>query len=186
MEKTKITNNVFIPMPVVLVGANVDGKANFMAVGWVSRVNLNPPMIAVGINKAHYTHHGILENKTFSVCVPDCSMVQKTDYCGVKSGKTVDKSKVFQVFYGETKTAPMAQECPLCMECNLVQTLDLPSNTLFLGEIVGAYADEKCLTSGKPDTKKIDPFLLSMPHNHYFSIGNDIAQAWNIGLEIKP
>jgi flavin reductase (DIM6/NTAB) family NADH-FMN oxidoreductase RutF len=55
-EKIKINNNVFVyPMPVTLLGANVEGKANFMALGWVSRVNANPPMIGVGVNKSHYT-----------------------------------------------------------------------------------------------------------------------------------
>ncbi|HVO65520.1 MAG TPA: flavin reductase, partial [Syntrophales bacterium] len=68
MKKIKIRKNNFVyPMPMVLVGTVVDDRANFMAVGWVSRVNFNPPMIAVALGKYHYTNAGIHKNKTFSV-----------------------------------------------------------------------------------------------------------------------
>ncbi len=64
MQKQNIDTNVYLyPMPVVLLGAEVQGKPNFMTVGWVSRVNFKPPMIAVGINKAHYTPGGILRTE---------------------------------------------------------------------------------------------------------------------------
>ena len=65
MDKVKIGKNTFVyPMPMVLVGTVVNGKANFMAVGWVSRVNFNPPMIAVALGKYHYTNGGIHKNKS--------------------------------------------------------------------------------------------------------------------------
>jgi flavin reductase (DIM6/NTAB) family NADH-FMN oxidoreductase RutF len=70
MEKSEIGLNVFIPMPVVLVGTQVAGKANFMAVGWITRANGNPPMIACGIGNHHFTTRGIAETKTFSVNIP--------------------------------------------------------------------------------------------------------------------
>jgi flavin reductase (DIM6/NTAB) family NADH-FMN oxidoreductase RutF len=115
MGKIRINANVFMyPMPVVLVGAIANGKPNFMAVGWVSRVNANPPMLAIGINKAHHTPEGIKENGTFSVNVPRANMVDKVDYCGLVSGKKDDKARLFQVFYGDLKTAPMINECPIC------------------------------------------------------------------------
>ena len=70
MGKIQIGNNFFIPMPVVLVGTQVSGKANFMTVGWCSRANANPPMIVCGIGNHHYTPKGIAEAKTFSVNIP--------------------------------------------------------------------------------------------------------------------
>ena len=64
MEKIKLDKNSFLyPMPMVLVGAVVDGRANFMAVGWVSRVNFNPPMMAVALGKSHYTNAGITRTR---------------------------------------------------------------------------------------------------------------------------
>ncbi|WP_269848686.1 flavin reductase family protein [Methanosarcina horonobensis] len=134
-EKIKIDNNVFVyPMPVTLLGANLKGKANFMALGWVSRVNANPPMLGVGVHKSHYTPEGIMENRSFSVNFPHSEMVKKTDYCGLVSGEKVDKSGLFEVFYGELETAPMIKECTLNLECRLIETLEFPTNFFFLWE----------------------------------------------------
>jgi flavin reductase (DIM6/NTAB) family NADH-FMN oxidoreductase RutF len=182
MKKTRIDSNAFVyPMPVVLIGAMVKGKANFMTVAWVSRVNYRPAMIAFASGKAHYTNSGIKENKVFSVNVPGQSLIKETDRCGLVSGKNEDKSKMFEVFYGELKNAPMVEQCALSMECKLVDTVQLPSNTLFIGEIIAAFSEEKYLTEGKPDIEKIRPFTLSMPDNRYWSMGENIGLAWKVG-----
>ena len=186
MKKVKIENNAFVyPMPMVLVGTRVQNKANFMAVGWVARVNFNPPMIAVALGKTHYTNEGIHREKTFSVNVPSRELIEKVDYCGLVSGKKTDKSQIFEIFYGEMPNTPMAQDCPLCMECKLVQAVDLPSNTLFIGQIMGTYTEEKYLTDGKPDIIKINPFTLTMPDNQYWAVGQNAGKAWEIGKNYK-
>ncbi|HUL62821.1 MAG TPA: flavin reductase family protein [Methanocella sp.] len=185
MDKVSIGNNAFIfPMPIVLVGTQAMGKANFMAVGWVSRANASPPMIAVMINKSHYTTPFIVENGTFSVCAPSAGMREKVDYCGLVSGEKVDKSKLFDVFYGALKTAPMIRECPLCIECRLVKAVELPTNDIFIGEIAASYADARCLTDGKPDFKKVDPLLLTMPDNGYWTLGARVGKAWSDGKRL--
>ena len=176
MKKIKLTSNIFLPMPVSLVGAVVNNKPNFLTVGWVSRVNANPPMIMVALNHSHYTNLGISENKTFSVCIPSSKLVDKTDYCGIKSGKIIDKSELFTVIYGELNTAPMIAECPVNLECKLVSEVDLPTNTVFIGEIVNAYADEACLTNDKPDYKKMEAVILTIPDNNYWKIGENVAR----------
>jgi flavin reductase (DIM6/NTAB) family NADH-FMN oxidoreductase RutF len=182
MEKVKIASNAFLyPMPMVLIGTMVKDKPNFMTVAWVSRVNYQPPMIAFASGNNHYTNSGIKENKVFSVNIPNRNLIKETDHCGLVSGKNADKSKIFEVFYGELKNAPMAEQCPLSMECKLVDTVQLPSNTLFIGEIMAAYSESRYLTGGNPDIKKIQPFTLSMPDNAYWSIGENIGSAWSIG-----
>ncbi|AAM03781.1 TPA: flavin reductase family protein [Methanosarcina acetivorans] len=184
-EKIKINNNVFIyPMPVTLLGANVKGKANLMALGWVSRVNANPPMLGVGVNKSHYTPEGIAENGSFSVNFPYSGMVKKTDYCGLVSGEKVDKSGLFEVFYGELKTAPMIKECTLNLECRVVETLEFPTNYFFVGEIIAAYSEEQYLIQGKPDIKKMDPLLLTMPDNSYWTVGDYAGAALKTGKSL--
>jgi len=181
MEKKQIGQNFFIPMPVVLVGTQVNGKANFMAVGWITRANGNPPMIACGIGNHHATAGGITETKTFSVNIPSSDLLEKTDYCGIVSGEKTDKSQVFDVFYGSLETAPMILECPVTLECRLVQSVLLPTHTLFIGEIAGAYADGRVIKDNKPDFPAIDPLFLTMPDNRYWTLGKYAGDAWSAG-----
>jgi flavin reductase (DIM6/NTAB) family NADH-FMN oxidoreductase RutF len=186
MDKIKIGNNAFVyPMPMVLAGAMVDGKPNFMAVGWVARVNFQPPMIGIALGKTHYTNEGIHKNQTFSVNVPGMDLIEKVDYCGLVTGRKTDKSEIFGVFYGELGSAPMVRECPLCMECKLVQAVDLPSNTLYIGQIMETFTEERYLTEGKPDIQKINPFTLTMPDNQYWKLGSNAGEAWAIGKKFK-
>lgn len=185
MNRIKINNNAFVyPMPMTIVGAEVNGKANFMAVAWVTRVCYQPPLIAVSLNKAHYTNAGVHEHKCFSVCIPDINLMEKTDYSGIVSGKKTDKSALFTVFKGETTGAPMIDECPLCMECKVHSVVDFPTNELFIGEIVGAYIKEEFITDGKPDIKKMNPFVLTMPDNFYWSVGEQLGKGWSIGKNL--
>ena len=88
MSKIKIGNNVSAyPMPITLLGTKINNKANFMTLAWITRVNGNPPLFGVGINKVHHTSEGINENKTFSINFPSEEMITETDYCGLVSGK---------------------------------------------------------------------------------------------------
>jgi flavin reductase (DIM6/NTAB) family NADH-FMN oxidoreductase RutF len=174
------------PMPVVLVGANVDGKPNFLAIAWFMEAARRPPKVAVALNKAHYTNRGIKENKTFSVCIPSEDMVEATDYCGLVSGSKTDKSGVFDVFYGQLKSAPMITECPVNLECSLDKVVDNGSNELFIGDIVSTYTEEKYLTDGAVDIKKTKPFMLSLNDRQYYALGKPKAKAWNAGKNYKP
>ena len=186
MEKIKIAAKTFIyPMPVTLLGSTFQGKANFMALGWLTRVNANPPKLAAGVLKSHATAPAIQEAKTFSINFPSAEMIAVTDYCGIVSGKNVDKSGLFDVFYGDLKTAPMIKACPLCLECQLTDTLEFESDMLFVGEIAAAYCGADYLTDGKPDVKKLNPLVLTMPDNSYWTIGAYAGKAWGIGKDFK-
>jgi flavin reductase (DIM6/NTAB) family NADH-FMN oxidoreductase RutF len=170
----------------MLVGANVKGKANFLAVAWFMAASYSPPKVAVSLNKAHYTNQGIKENRTFSVCVPSEDLVEATDYCGLISGSEADKSRVFEVFYGKLKTAPMIEACPVNLECSLDKVIDNgPRNELFIGDIVSTYTEEKYLTGGVFDIKKAKPFILSHSGRQYYSLGEPKAKAWNVGKNFK-
>ncbi|MBP7632865.1 flavin reductase family protein [Candidatus Ozemobacteraceae bacterium] len=176
-----IDKNTFVPMPVVLVGTMHDGVPNFMPVGWISRVNAQPPMLGIGLYKGHATSAAIEEHREFSVCLPGKELIERVDYCGLVSARKESKATVFKTFSNELKFAPMIEECPLCMECKLVKSVDLPSNTFFIGEIVATYADPLILTDNKPDMTKMHGMILTMPDNRYWNIGDTIGQAWNIG-----
>jgi flavin reductase (DIM6/NTAB) family NADH-FMN oxidoreductase RutF len=186
MEKIDIGKNGFVyPMPVALLGTKIDDKSNFMALGWVMRASINPPLLTVSVNKNHLTNKAIRENKTFSVNFPSIELIEETDYCGLVSGKTTDKSDLFEIYYGNLETAPMIKECPLSLECKLNDTYEMPTSDLFIGEIVATYTEEKYLTDNKPDIEKINPAVLTMPDNNYWKVGENIGKAWNIGKNLK-
>jgi flavin reductase (DIM6/NTAB) family NADH-FMN oxidoreductase RutF len=186
MEKIKIDRNILgYPMPVVLVGTEIENRPNFMAVAWIARVNFQPPMVGVAIGKRQFTNQGIKAHQTFSVNIPIAGLIERVDYCGLVSGRTHDKSKVFELFYGELPHTPMARQCPINMECKVVQTVDLPADNLYIGEIVNTYSEDRYLTEGKPDVHKIDPFTLTMPDNNYWKVGTNAGKAWSIGKSYK-
>ena len=88
MKKISINENAYpYPMPMVVLGTLVEDRPNFMAVGWVTRVNFQPPMIAVALGKGHYTNGGIHATGAFSVNIPGIDLLEKVDYCGLVSGE---------------------------------------------------------------------------------------------------
>lgn len=186
MSKIAIEKNLFcLPWTQTLLGTHLGGKPNFMALDWLTRVNYQPAMLGICVNKGHASNAAIRETGEFSVNIPTVDMVDVTDYCGIVSGSKTDKSRLFEVFYGELKSAPLITDCPLNIECRLVQSIDLPTNTLFIGEIVNIYSEEKYLQNGKPDVKKIRPFLLTMPDNRFWSVGEQVGNAWKDGVAYK-
>ncbi len=179
-------DNFLYPMPMALVGANVGGKPNFLAVAFFSAIQMKPPILAVSLNKVRYTNDGIKENKTFSVNIPSVELMEATDYCGIKSGKSVDKSGVFETFYGKLETAPMIKNCPVCMECRLIEVVDVVTdNIVFVGEVAETYMDDQHLTGGVPDLIKTKPFLFSVREKKYIGIGEIIGGAWKAGKDYK-
>jgi flavin reductase (DIM6/NTAB) family NADH-FMN oxidoreductase RutF len=185
MEKINMGSNVYIPMLVTLLGVNVEDRPNFMALGWISRLNASPPLLGAAINKFHYSAEGIRENETFSINIPSKEMMKETDYCGLTSGRESDKSKIFKVFYGELETAPMIEQCPLCIECKLIDIHPLPSNDLIIGEIVESYTERRYLSNDALDAQKIDPLFLTMPDNNYWTLGDNVGKAWEVGKDMK-
>ncbi len=174
------------PMPMSLIGANIDGKANFLAAAWYTSLSYDPPRVAVALNKIHYTNQGIKTNNTFSLCIPSEDLLNATDYCGMVTGAKTDKSDVFAVFYGKLETAPMISECPVCFECKLEKVVDNSTHELFIGEIVSTFTEEKYLTNGVVDLKKIKPFMLSFQDQSYFGLGELQGKAWREGKNYKP
>jgi flavin reductase (DIM6/NTAB) family NADH-FMN oxidoreductase RutF len=184
MEK-KVTlgpRTLLFPMPAVLVGAVVDGKPNFMTAAWCGIASHKPPAISVALRKGRYTLKGIEKEKAFSINIPSTDLVKKVDFCGMYSGKDRDKSKVFEVFYGNTE-APLVEECPVNLECKLIHSLDLGSHVLIIGEIIESYVSADCIKNGKVDIKKIDPLVYTTDLQVYQGLGEVIAMAYHVGKQ---
>ncbi len=186
MNKKSIDKTQFcLPWTQTLLGTLVNGRVNFMALDWLTRVNYQPAMLGICVNRTHASNASIRETGEFSINVPSVDMVAVTDYCGIVSGRTVDKSGLFEVFYGELPAAPMIINCPLNIECQVVRTVELETNTFFIGEIRNIYSEDKYLDDGKPDVRKIRPFLLTMPDNRFWAVGEQVGNAWKDGVAFK-
>jgi flavin reductase (DIM6/NTAB) family NADH-FMN oxidoreductase RutF len=188
MKKIFDQKNLFcLPWPQTILGTHLDGKVNFMTLDWLTLVNFKPAILGICVNKGNATHGAIIDTGEYSINVPGTDMVAVTDYTGLVSGKRTDKSDLFEVFYGELQAAPMIQECPLNLECKVVQRVDLPTNSFFIAEIITIYSDESVMTDNKPDITKIKPFVLTMPDNRFWAIGDFIGKAWHEGKGfLKP
>jgi flavin reductase (DIM6/NTAB) family NADH-FMN oxidoreductase RutF len=136
--------------------------------------------------KKQYTGEGIKANKTFSINLPGKNLVIETDYIGIVSGRTEDKSQIFDVFYGDETTAPMIKQCPLNYELKLVDTVEVPGSNLFIGEIINAYLDQEKVTGHQPDLPAMEPFMLvETPANHYYPLGSQLAEAFKVGKALS-
>jgi len=175
------------PMPAMLVGADVEGRPNFMAVAWGGIACSDPPMISVAIRHARHTLKGIKQNQVFSVNIPSVEQVKETDYCGMVSGSKADKARAcrFKVFNGKLGNAPLIEQCPVNLECKVVQILDLGSHSLVIGQIEETYVSEDCLTEGRPDVDKIKPLTyVTSPAARYQGLGEVVGKAWSVGKHL--
>jgi flavin reductase (DIM6/NTAB) family NADH-FMN oxidoreductase RutF len=181
MEKTKINNVPFGPFPTAIVGAIVNNKLNYVTVG-ACGVVCQKPILYVSLKNTHYTTLGIKSDGYFSLNIPSASLVAKTDYCGIASGNSVDKSEVFTPFYDNAGNAPLISECSMNFLCKVVQTVPVFDFSMFLGEIVATYINDDCLTDGKPDPKKINPII--MMGASYWNLESQIGLAFKEGSKV--
>ncbi len=186
MKKIPLGAHPYIyPMPTVIVSTIVDGRPNFTTVSYVGVVQHTPPMVSVTLVNTHIANRGIKHNKTFSINIPNTRMMKVTDFTGMNSGDKVDKSALFNLFYGDLITAPMIMETPLNLECRLINVIDLNNDSeIFIGEIVQSFSEKKYLRRGYPYMKKLDPILFSINSNSYYNVGRRIGWAWKAGLKI--
>lgn len=173
--KKKIANIPFGPYIAVLAGATVNGKPNYATIGAYGVVS-QKPVLYISLKKSHYTTAGVIENGYFSVNIPSSDAIEKTDYCGTVSGNTVDKSQIFESFYDEAGSAPMIKECPVNYLCKVIQTIPIFDFTMFLGEIVAAYADEGCLENERPNALKVKPTVLM--DTGYFALHDRVGSVF--------
>ena len=183
MKKVSIGKYPYVyPIPIVLLGADVDGRPNFCTIGNCGIVSVHPAVVYVSSDRSHYTNIGIKKTDRFSLNFPSTDLCQKADYCGLVSGKNSDKSRVFSTIYDELKTTPMIEECPINVLCAVIQVVEIYQMDVFIADVIEAYADEDCIVDGKPNIKKIDPLIYSVKGN-YWSIGSEIAKPFSVGKE---
>ncbi|VBB05885.1 Hypothetical protein LUCI_1096 [Lucifera butyrica] len=182
MKKIKMQNRPSGPFPTILVGADVNGRPDYTTVGACGVVSMEP-VLYISLKDTHHSTGGVKENGYFSVNIPSADLVQKTDFCGVVSGKTVDKSGLFTPFYDEQGKAPMISECPINILCKVIQSMPMSGFEMFFGEIVAVYVSEDCLKDGQIDPEKVNPVMMMYPY--YFELGQKIGTIYQDGLNYK-
>ncbi len=189
MNKIKIdVIPLLFPHPTVMVGADVNGKPDFVTVAWANIACGSPPWIAIALNGVRHSLKGIRENMAFSVNIPDTTLVKETDYCGIATGAKTDKARDcnFNVFYGGVAGAPFIEQCPVNIGCTAEHILKLGSHYLIAGPIKEILVSGDCMTDGKPDAGKIDPIIyMTYPAGTYNKVGEFLGPAFRIGKEIK-
>ena len=178
------------PVPIVLVGAQVDGRANFETLGDCALAGIRPALVMISSGADHHTNQGILANGTFSVNIPNTALLEKVDVCGMVSGRNVDKSALFDVFYGALETAPLIRECPVNLECRVLREFSIEHRQVFVGEVVETHIDAAFAEEVAPgkwrvaDVTRLDPVLYALD-NQYYGIGAPIGTGYEVGKPLK-
>lgn len=184
MSKVKIGSKAsVVPSPVILVGAMIKDKPNYNVLGNFGVICLGSVTVMISSHKSHYTNDGINKNKCFSINIPHTEIAQVTDYCGLFSGRDVDKSNIFTSFYGELENAPMIEECLINLECKVIDKLLISDMEMFIAEVVQTYVKEDILINDRIDMNLLKPLLLY--GRSYTTIDKPLSQAFNIGKNLK-
>ena len=179
MNKKNIGNLLALyPKPMTVVGAQVEGKINWLVVGHTGIIGHD--RILLSMNKQHYTNQGIRKSKKLSINLVSREMLPKADYVGSVSGETVDKSGVLAYHIGENGT-PVIDESPLTMECNVVDIYETDGFDNFICTVVNTYAAPDVLDStGKLDYTRLKPVLFAFPTYSYLATGEIIGKCLNL------
>jgi flavin reductase (DIM6/NTAB) family NADH-FMN oxidoreductase RutF len=176
LKKTEVKGNLLSPLPIVLVGVQVNKKPNYLVIGYICPFDFGR-YIFLSMYKKRYSNLGIHENMTFSVNIPTEDLLSETDICGSKSGRDFDKASLFNTFYGKLQTAPMIRECPVNIECKVSEILDYDPNEGIIGEVIKSYVDPHLITDEKLDWRKIDPLIwVTGGDFNYYQLGDRIIK----------
>lgn len=186
-ETEKMTwkgGNMLYPLPCVLVGVgDIEKESNLITVAWAGTVCTNPPMLSISVKPSRYSHHIIEETGEFTVNLASKNMTKALDYCGVRSGKDVDKWKETNLTplpCDEIK-APMVAESPVSIECRVKEKLELGSHDMFVAEVLSVHVSTKYMDEKQRFAlEKSKPVVYS--HGQYFELGNILGK---FGYSVK-
>lgn len=175
------------PLPVSLIGTKSGNQVNFMTCAWFTRLEVNPYLFGISIQKQHFTHKAIMENKCFSINIPNVDLLARVDAVGMVSGHEYDKSQVFDVFYGDNKNVPMVDGSIVSIECEVVNSLDLVeadeehprAHTLFIGKVKNVWVNKNAIKDNALDYETLNPIIWTMSPNSYWTIGKNKGRAFN-------
>lgn len=185
MKKNFGKKTFLYPMPVLIIATyDKDGNPNAMNAAWGGIHDTN--QIAICISPEHKTAKNLLETKAFTINIADVNHICECDYLGIVSGNEIlEKLKNcnFSVSKSEFVNAPIINELPMALECELVSFDEKTGCTV--ANIINVCAEEDVLTDGKIDVKKVNPITYDPVAHHYYSLGDLVGQAFSDGKKIK-
>mgnify|MGYP003530255569 FL=1 len=166
------------PLPALMVSCGQSPEEyNIATVAWTGTICTDPPMCYISLRKSRYSHEIISRTKEFVLNLTTEKLAKQTDWCGVKSGKLVNKFKEMKLtaVKASNVNAPLIDESPLCIECKVVEIKELGSHDMFIANVVGVHADEKYINkeSGLFDLQSAK--LMTYSHGKYYSIGEQLG-----------
>lgn len=159
------------PVPVVMVSCGNEEEKNIITVAWTGIVNSNPPMTYVSVRKERHSHGLIKKTGEFVINLCTEELTFATDYCGVKSGRDVDKFKEQRLTAapGEKVSCPVIRQCPINLECKVKEVHEYGSHDMFVAEIVNVQVDEELIdVAGRICLEQAG--LICYSHGEYFGI----------------
>lgn len=176
--------NMLYPLPVVMVSvADQEGRPNIITIAWAGTVCSDPAMVSISVRKERFSHHMIQETGEFVINLTTRELAYATDYCGVKSGKDVDKFKELKLtaIPADYVKAPMIEESPVNIECKVRQVLELGSHDMFIAEVLAVHADDRYMDENRKFCLELaDPIVYS--HGEYLTCGENIGK---FGFSVK-
>ena len=173
-----------ISLPVVMVSlADAEGHPNIITLAWVGTVCTNPPMVSISVRPERYSYPILKETGEFVINLTTKELTFATDYCGVKSGRDVDKFKEMGLtaIPASVVKAPMIWESPVNIECKVREVKPLGSHDMFLADVVAVHADEKYMDEKhKFHLEQAEPIIYS--HGTYFACGEQLG---TFGYSVK-
>lgn len=169
--------NMVYPLPAVMVSVrDLKGKDNIITVAWTGTICTNPPMAYISVRPERYSYDMLKESGSFVINLTTRDLVWATDYCGVTSGRDVDKFEKCHLTKEEATQidAPMIKESPVNIECKVRKIEELGSHHLFLADVVAVHADEAYMDeTGRFMLEKANPIAYS--HGKYYELGEQLG-----------
>lgn len=166
--------NMVYPLPVVMVSCQEEGKdPNIITVAWTGTICTNPPMVYISVRPERYSYDIIKNSKEFVINLTTKDIVKATDYCGVRSGRDVNKFQDMNLTPQKASqvNAPLIAESPVNIECRLHDIVKLGSHDMFLAHVVAVNVDKEYMNEkGKFELAKANPVVYS--HGEYYDLGN--------------
>lgn len=173
MKKRYLKGSVILnPVPVVLITCrNLEGKENIFTVAWIGTVCSKPPMLSISIRPERLSYDYIKETMEFTVNIPNRKLTKITDFCGVRSGRQINKIKEMNLTMvkGSEIETSFIEECPISIECKVKEIIKLGSHDMFIAEVLCSHINEDLFDEkDKIDLTKAD--LIAYSHGEYFSV----------------